>query len=382
MKKIGILTLYTNNYNYGGILQAYALCKTINDMGNECKVIEYQGKRNVVYSSLNERMKQYTLLEVIDKAKGILNEKIYGKKIDSIVIKRKEKFDDFCRKYVPHTKKYTDENICELNRELDLFVSGSDQVWNPNCALGVFLQDFVEDNSKKVSYAASISRNSLSEHEKLIMIPLINKFKSISVREMTGKKMLEEYGVKDVTAVIDPTMLLNAEKWESVIDKSIERQPYVFCYFFSNSKEYREKINNFCNKKGLKLLYIPYAKQKYNNTDNVGKGTKVNNAGPSEFLSLIKGADYVFTDSFHGLVFSLIFNKKFIIFERDKNNTSTSKNSRIYDLLKLFYLEERLVRNKLEFEDIIDKEINSSKINDIIKNEQEKSMKYLKDALQ
>lgn len=381
MKKVGILTLYTNNYNYGGVLQSYALCKTINDMGNECKVVEYSGKRNVVYNSLRDRIKQYNLSEISHKIKNIIVEKTCGSKIEPIVIARKEMFDKFCDENIPHTKKYTDSNIFELNKKFDYFVSGSDQVWNPNCALGIFLQDFVDDSNKKVSYAASISRNSLSNHEKSIMIPLIKDFKSISVREITGKKLLEECGVENVSAVIDPTMLLTADKWAKVVDNSVEKEPYAFCYFFSDSKEYREKINDFCKKKGLKLLFIPYAKQKYSTNDSNGKGTPINEAGPSQFLGLMKNAEYIFTDSFHGLVFSILFNKKFMVFERDNNSTSTSKNSRIYDLLRLFSLEKRLIRNKIDFEDIIDENINFEKIESILNNERKRSLLFLKSSL-
>ena len=291
-------------------------------------------------------------------------------------------FDKFCNDNIPHTKKYTDLDISELNGEFDYFVSGSDQVWNPNCALGVFLQDFVKDNKKKISYAASISRNNLSEYEQSIMIPLIKEFKSISVRELTGKKLLENCGIKNVSNVIDPTMLLTVEKWDKVIKKTKESKPYVFCYFFSDSKDYRESISDFCNKKGLKLLFIPYAKQKYSTSDSKGKGIPVNEVGPSEFLGLIKNAEYIFTDSFHGLVFSIIFNKKFIVFERDKNNNSTSKNSRIYDLLRLFSLEKRLVNNKIDFTEIIDSYINYKEVEDILNNEREKSLEFLKAALE
>lgn len=381
MEKVGILTLYTNNYNYGGILQSYALCKTINDMEKECKVIAYSGNRNIVYKSIKDRIKQYNLNEIIEKIKERIVEKSFGSKIELTISKRKKLFDMFCEKYIPHTKEYADLNINELNNEFDYFVSGSDQVWNPNCALGIFLQDFVDESGKKISYAASISRNDLSEHERSIMIPLIQDFKSISVREVTGKKLLEKYGIKNVSVVIDPTMLLTTDKWNNVIDDPVEKEPYVFCYFFSDSKEYRAKINSFCNKKGLKLLFIPYAKQKYRINDSIGKGLFVNEVGPSQFLGLIKNAEYVFTDSFHGLVFSILFNKKFIVFERDKNSNSTSKNSRIYDLLKLVSLEKRLIYENTDFRDIIDEDINYEKIESILNNERQKALLFLKESL-
>lgn len=381
MKKIGIITLYNNNYNYGGILQAYALCKTINDMGNECKVIDYSGNRNIIYTSLKERIRQYNLIEIFKKSRDIIDQKVNSKKIQLIVNKRKEMFDIFCNEYIPHTRKYIDDNIYELNKELDFFISGSDQVWNPNCALGVFLQDFVDNDKKKISYAASISRNNLSEYEKNKMIPLIRKFKYISIREETGKRLLESCGIENVYTVVDPTMLLTKNQWEKIATKSIEEKPYVLCYFFSNSKKYREKIDNFCNEKKMKLLFIPYAKQKYTNTDSKGKGIPVNNVGPREFLSLIKNAEYIFTDSFHGLVFSIIFNKKFIVFERDRSNENTSKNSRIYDLLKLFSLEDRLIRGESDFEDVIEKDINVRNINHIISGERERAFNFLNNAI-
>lgn len=381
MKKIGILTLYEGNYNFGGILQAYALCEKINSLGGECRVISYIDSYNPVYPTLKLQLAQYGFKEIIKKSWEKFLTKLATKEFKEIYSKRKEKFELFKNKEIPHTKIVKYDDLQEILSEFDILISGSDQVWNPNCTRKGFLQIFEKDNNIiKAAYAASISRNQLSDFEKKVIIPAIKDFDYIGVREETAKKILETDIEKNIVVTLDPTLLLSKKEWEDVTDNRIIQEEYILCYFFSDCKKYIKDIKKLSKQKELKIIYIPYAKQEYNTIDKKWKKCFVDNIGPKEFLSLFKNARYVFTDSFHGAVFSLIYEKNFIIFERSKN-TKVSMNSRLYDLLNKFDLSDRMVNNDIKIELIYNKEIDYNKVNNNIEKYKSISIDYLKNII-
>ena len=297
MKDAAILTKYYKNYNYGGMLQGYALHKVIKDLGYSVDIVSYDvnANPNPVYPGLRQQIKQYGAGAAVEKA----GEKAIGKcrfLISGLLKDRARLFDQFMEDTGAGTELYDDAGSAALRGEYKAFVSGSDQIWNPNAVRNLYLQTFIEDPRRKISYAASIGRDAFSEHEADILIPAISGFGAISVRE------------KDSRAV-------------------------------------RKRARAFCVRHGLRMIMIPYAKQEYNLTDAAGPGERIAKTGPREFVSLIRGAEFVLTDSFHGAVFSLIYKKPFVVFERNKSG-HVSMNSRLYDLLALFEQSHRLMREK------------------------------------
>ena len=382
MKKVGILTLLYENYNYGGILQAYALNKFLRNEQYDAYDILYAGNNNVIYSSAREKISQYSKIETFKKVAQKIHSRFGYKKIENIVDKRKDLFLEFIEEYIPVTNICTEDNLCELNRQFDYFISGSDQVWNPNCAFSAFLQTFVEDDEKKISYAASISRNELSMYEKQKMIPYIERFRCVSVREKTAEKILTDLGISDVKTVLDPTLLLTKEQWEILISNKPKEKDYVLCYFFSDSKKIRSELKNYCNSHNLDLKYIPFPRQEYQKGDFIGAGQRVDDIGPLEFIELIYNARLVLTDSFHGIALSIVLNKEFFAFERDCKKSKVSMNSRIYDLLDLVGLRNRLLTKHIDISKIINEKIDYSAVNKIISRNRIESKKFLLMALQ
>ena len=343
MKDIAILTKYYKNYNYGGVLQGYALKKILEEKGYTIDIISYDVNKNPnpIYKSIYEQSKQYGIKSATNK----IIEKSVGKfkfLIKDILNDRIIKFEDFMQY---DTKEYNDSNIEVLNNEYNVFISGSDQIWNPNAVRKLYLQNFVKKGKKKISYAASIGRNNLSKTESNILIPYLKKFDYLSVREKTAKELLKKFIDSKIEVVLDPTLLLEKEQWNEISSEPIHNKPYALFYFFSNSKKIRKKIINFCKLKNLDLVMIPYANQQFNFNDSKGPGIRINNIGPKEFISAIKNAEYIFTDSFHGTAFSIIYEKQFFVFERNKKE-HVSMNSRLYDLLDSFDLKDRLVSLK------------------------------------
>jgi len=355
--KVAICTIFNGNYNYGGQLQAYALSKTIKSIGIKAEVIRYNGHDNIVYPTTLSRLKQYSIPEIICKFK----ERKLAKKsylISNMLKNRFEAYNRFASENIPSSNKIYDSDCNGMADVYDAFVVGSDQVWNPNVINNLYSLNFdLKPNTLKIAYAASISRSKLSLSEQKRMLPLLTKFNSISVREKTAANYLSRMLPDNkITVTLDPTLLLSAKDWEQIATKREINEKYVLLYAFSECSFKNELVKYYKNKK-VTVYYIPFVKNQYNTFDGEEENNMLPlwNIGPAEFLSLIKNAEAIITDSFHGAVFSIIFNKQFIVFERDSSG-KTSKNSRIYDLLNTFHLMNRLVRCtwSSEMETIID----------------------------
>lgn len=379
MKKVAILTKFYKNYNYGGMLQGYALHRVVEHMGFDCDIISYDVWKNPnpVYKNVLQQCQQYGIKAAIQKViERIIAKQNY--RIKDLVNDRKALFDAFMIGTQANTKEYEDSNLKELNALYDFFISGSDQVWNPNAVRNLYLQGFVNDNTKKIAYAASIGRDKFSEHEAGILIPFISQFNHLGIREKTGVNLLHNYIDNEIETVLDPTMLLSPKEWDEVASGRLINEPYALFYFFSDSYEIRCKAEEFCRRKGLKIVLIPYAKQEFNYGDSKVECLRLEIIGPKEFLSAIKYADYVFTDSFHGSVFSIIYNKEFAVFERNKKG-HVSMNSRLYDLLDTYGLSDRLISNYEALDSLTS--INYETVNDILIKKKIDSFDFLKNAL-
>lgn len=341
--KVAICTIFHRNYNYGGMLQAFALQYKLKQMGFDAYTVNYDNGANPIYPSLFSRCKQYTLKQLFAKLRNVyIERKTYL--ISEHLDKRIELFTQFALENISQTKIYTDATCDELGRSFDVFICGSDQIWNPNVVSKFYLCDFETSSDViKIAYAASIGRDNLTQRESQFMIPYLNNYTAIAVREKSARSILKQNNVnKPIEVVLDPTFLLTMNQWDDICSSRIILEPYVLMYSFSNCflKTY---IMEYYKKRSYRVVFIPYAKQKYNAFDRDCQMEPMWEIGPAEFLSLIKYADYVYTDSFHAVVFSIIFNKQFYVYERSTKG-QTSMNSRIYDLLDLFDLNGRLIR--------------------------------------
>ena len=201
------------------------------------------------------------------------------------------------------------------------------------------------------------------------------------MREKTAADLLGKYIPAAIETSVDPAMLLSAEEWDEVTSKNPVKDRYALVYFFSDSRAVRKRARAFCVRHGLRMIMIPYAKQEYNLTDAAGPGERIAKTGPREFVSLIRGAEFVLTDSFHGAVFSLIYKKPFVVFERNKSG-HVSMNSRLYDLLALFEQSHRLIDLSLigELDNLY--EVETEKIEAILLREKARALTYLKKSIE
>ncbi len=307
----GIITDFYGQSNYGGVLQAYALARLIEKQGYSCHQIKYCSKKDgdIVFRT---KIKLYKLLhmiyakELLDKTRSIK----VGKKISA----RQAAIDGFMDKYIPSSDKiYNRKSILSAADDYTAFVAGSDQIWSSLSRTN--LLDFVPPEKSKFSYAASIARDNLTDTQKELFRTLLPSFQAVSVREKNSTAQLSELGISS-TWVLDPTLLLSKQEWDSIASNRIIGEPYIFCYFLGDGTELRDAARRYADKKQLKLVTIPYLHKKFSRQDFEFGDMQVHDASPSDFISLIKYADTVLTDSFHGTVFSAIYEKPIAIFKR------------------------------------------------------------------
>lgn len=331
-KKVAIMTLYYRNKNYGGLLQSFALTKLVRKAGYNCeqlcwKYIPYISN-NISSQRLgfNLRVRNFSF-----KILKFFLYKIYASRINF----RNKEFEKF-EQSIPHSEiKYTRENIDKANEEYDGFIAGSDQIWNMSWYNPEYFLNFVSKDKYKFSYAASMPDIDISEADKNKVIKHLENFDDISVRESNTADFLTKTLNRNVLTVLDPTLLLGEEEWSKLASERLIKQKYIFCYFLGKNPEDRKLVKSFARKTGLKIASFPHLNS-FNLVD-IGFAKYNFYVGPKEFLSLIKNAEYVFTDSFHAAVFSNIFKVKHFVFSRKGQNM----DSRVETLLAMFEQQHR-----------------------------------------
>lgn len=347
-KRVGILTMYYNSANYGGLLQAYALVRYLNDRGYDSKQICYDfSKITININNPSNKKKSQVLLQLKKIVKKTLNEcdnAIHG--LANLKKIRKNACKDF-RDRIPHTKEvYSVDTLKRANEDFDIFITGSDQVWNPNGYRPGFFLTFVDGTKKtKIAYAASVS-NRISSGALDVYKTALQDFAVISVREKADVVQIKRATEKDVHWAVDPVFLLSKEEWSSEASEieDIISEPYIFCYFLGDSTKQRSVALEYALSKKLKIVTIPYMQMNYRKCDSEFGDVKLLEVTPNQFLGLIKNAQRVFTDSFHATAFSLIFQKKFVVFERSGHPEMIE---RIKSIVRLFKCDENLIDEEI-----------------------------------
>lgn len=350
LKKVGILTLDSRSYNYGGVLQEYALLTAIKELGYSCEIIDYDLYSECGMFSYKRNIRYLTFNRVIQKLKERRKQRFqasYSKlpEVKQEIQERYREFDEFREHFMIFSDRCDRQGLYAVQKKYDTVVCGSDQIWNPRQCVPSFFLDFVEDDRNKIIYAASISMDTLNDIEERVFAKYLKNLNKISVREERAKELLQDV-VKDkeISVVLDPVLLLDAEHWKKLAgEKPLISEKYVFCYLLGIDDNKRNAAAKFAKEHGVKIISIPYLLGVYNELDS-GFSTYGLHIGPLEFLNLILHADYVLSDSFHASVFSILFQKKFRVFSRVNGNQSG--DSRLDTLLGYIGHEEFLVEPK------------------------------------
>lgn len=332
MKTVGIITMH-KVINYGSALQAYALQQVIEKLGYDCEIIDY------VYPN-EYHLSQYAKMPFWKSWILFIIQLLYGFPQK----KRMKLFESFYSKFLKLS------SVCYKSREqlqnhpphYDIYVTGSDQVWNPKYIGGDtnFMLSFVSD-VPKIAYSASFATDSISEKYKEMYKNCLNEYAAISVREQKGVEIVNSLLGRNAEVVLDPTLLLKAEEYETIAKESTIQinEPYILAYILGysfNPYPYVEHLIKHIQKKlGYKvyLLNVSNVRMLF-----VRDTVRLQKVGPSEFVYLFKNASFVITTSFHGTAFSIIFNKPFYALVKKGN-----RDDRIMSLLQLLGLKDRAI---------------------------------------
>jgi hypothetical protein len=360
MTKIAILTFHNTN-NYGAMLQTYALQRKLEELCCHVSVLDYR----------NTQLEKCHSKKALRDQRSIKSFVLYlllGSKHNKVV----KRFRDFRKNYIRLTDVlYFKGNISESNDYFDVFIVGSDQVWN-NQITGndtTYLLDFVREDKKIASYAASFGFSEVPDVLQPIYKALLSRFTSISVREKEAIKIISNLvGRDDSLLVLDPTLLLTKKEWDAVAGQvRYVSEKYVLVYVFGRPKFLYSAARIIAKQMGCKIYIIgaDYRKQiGFHYLDDLG---------PQEFLWYMNNASFVITNSFHGSVYSIIFNKQFYV---DHLAISSKTGSRLSNLVRLFDLQSRVLKT-LDSINLSDK-IDFIKIEKILCRERAHSIEILK----
>jgi len=324
MAGAGIITFLHNN-NFGSTLQAYALQRTVRELGFDCVHLDYQPDRaekirNMLASGNNPKL----ILDGMRK-RGVLADQ-RGARAKS------EAIPAFYAKHMKLSEPCVNQReLREKSESCDLLVCGSDQIWNPVWLNPAYFLTFAEENKPKIAYAASLGVSTMPKENKIRKIRRWTEgFRAISVREKEGAELLEKMTGRKVEVMPDPVCLLSAEEWNGIAGKTPTPEPYLLCYFIGENRDYWEKVRTLRKATGLRVLVLPVTAESYDSGYEL-----VDGAGPEDFLSAVRGAALLCTDSFHGLVFGTVFGTRTEVFRRYREEDPESKNSRVDHFLRL-----------------------------------------------
>ncbi len=359
MKKIAIITQH-QVFNYGSVLQAYATQKIFEGHGVNVQVIDY----------ISERWDNKKLFWNINKKGNCFYVLIYKILRIPIILKRKSQFWGFTKKYLNLTKRYIYyDDLVKNPPDADMYIVGSDQCWNSfyNGIDKAYFLQFGNKDVKRVSFATSVGNDFYNFDEEKQIKTYLKKFSNISVREKNSIKLIESITNKKVISLIDPTLQISKKEWEKLAKKrKLVKEKYLLLFLLYNedlnASKYAKKIADSLN---LKVVELSWQFKKNSLADIL-----LTHKTPEEFLSLVRDADFIVTNSFHGLAFSLIFEKQFIVIKRSQFN------NRISNLLDIVKLTERLVESSLDCS-ILNKKINYEEVEKIIEKEKNKANEYI-----
>ncbi len=364
-KKIGILTYHTG-YNYGASLQAYALQKTILKMGYACEIINFETERFLASREMFSR-KPTRLKEIIK----ILTRLPYWQQLH----KRQAMFDDYTNNCLKISHLYrTEQEVIDHAEEYDCIVCGSDQIWNLSqddapAANPLYFLNFPK-KQRRISYAASFGKyvKEAPQHED-IFLPWLKQFDAISVRETSGVEYLRSRGI-DCKLCLDPTTLLDKKEYDEICAPRQIAEKYVLLFGWNTNADLVRTGKRIAQELRLPLINIVAPPRA------MFKGVKRKlDVGPREFLSMIKHAEFVVTNSFHGTAFSTTYEKPFVSLVTDKPDL------RMQSLLRQFGLEDHLITSdKIDLQKLLT--INYTQMKQNKQKLRQDSLNYLQQALE
>lgn len=381
MRKLGLCVRYDCD-NFGSMLQIMATQKIIKELGWDYEIIKYDKRTLIFYlKNVTRIFNPYFMSgKIMDYSK-----KRQLKRYNDIQEKndeRKKLIQNYREKYIgPYSDTYKGyKKLTNEVKKYDAVMVGSDQLWTPAGIKSKFYNLlFVPENIRKISFATSFGVSRIPREQYRETKKYLSRIDYLSVREQQGIKIVNSLIGKKASLVLDPTLMYDQQMWEEIFtSKKLIDEPYIFAYFLGTNVEHRKAVEEFARKIGLKIVTCPHMDYFVEYDINFGDIQRFN-TDPIDFLNLIRNAEYVCTDSFHGTVFSILNHKKFMTFDRYSKGIE-SRNSRIDSLFKELNLESRRSSGKDICSELI-KSIDYKKVDCKLSALRKQSFEFLEKAL-
>lgn len=383
MKPIGLVTCYFH-HNYGSMLQAYATEMIMQQMGLPFQTIACKAPIN--YMQENKILYIIKKLLIADWKMRLGKMKIERAKKDNPMFAknweiRNKAFDQFAETFF-HVSPYCKnrEELTKMAENYSAFLVGSDQLWRTDSVEhGYYTLEWVPDHIRKIAYSTSIGVKEVPWFQVEKNKRFMNRFDHIALREQSACDLVYKLTGRKVPVVLDPTLLFTGDQWLEIQQQEpLTNGKYIFCYLLGDNPSQREFIKRVKKKTGYKIValqqlddYIP---------SDEGFADEAPYVGPREFLNYIRNAEYVFTDSFHCSVFSILYMKNFFTFSRFAEGAKQSTNTRIDNLLHITGLEERRMTNDKTIEEVVNFKRNFDGVDEKLNALRKSSMDYLYNA--
>ena len=383
MKPIGLVTCYFH-HNYGSMLQAYATEMIMQQMGLPFQTIACKAPIN--YMQENKILYIIKKLLIADWKMRLGKMKIERAKKDNPEFAknweiRNKAFDQFAETFF-HVSPYCKnrEELTKMAENYSAFLVGSDQLWRTDSVEhGYYTLEWVPDHIRKIAYSTSIGVKEVPWFQVEKNKRFMNRFDHIALREQSACDLVYKLTGRKVPVVLDPTLLFTGDQWLEIQQQEpLTNGKYIFCYLLGDNPSQREFIKRVKEKTRYKIValqqlddYIP---------SDEGFADEAPYVGPREFLNYIRNAEYVFTDSFHCSVFSILYKKNFFTFSRFAEGAKQSTNTRIDNLLHITGLEDRRMTNDKTIEEVVNFKRNFDGVDEKIKALRKSSMDYLYNA--
>lgn len=380
------MKLICNYYirNYGSVLQSYATFRILNELGHDTQVICYRdrpSRKAKAEIALRIRLKYLADRSMV---KQKVRKLLHGDGAFAHILQsRGEAFDAFNRDVLRFTEACDSPSDAAACLEPgETVVIGSDQLWGPEDIIRDYhTLNWVPAGHRKVAYSTSFGVKQLPKFVQERAKRFLSDMDRISVREASGVEIVDALTGKAVPQVCDPTLLLPGEAWADLAAPRLVEEPYIFLFFIGDNPGQRKAVRDFARRRHLKIAAIQHL-DRYIASDEGIADLTFNAASPREFLALIRDASYVFCDSFHAAIFSVQFEKRFLIFNRYGDNAYGSRNSRIDSLCSRLGMEDRRAGEGDDLDRKIDQPVDYRRVKEALNQWRAASLDYLQKALE
>ena len=337
MARIGIIT-FLHNDNYGSMLQAWALQRTVASLGHEPVLLNYRPSakeklRNLLTSGNSPRL----VLE------GLRKRAVRGSEAEAAA--KHEALERFLQERMPATAPCADRAaLRKASAGCSVLIAGSDQIWSPVWLNPVYFLDFAPDGCRRIAYAPSLGVSTLPDGRKARrMAALLKPFDRLSAREEEGATILRRLTGREVSVLPDPVFLLTREEWLAFAEPPLRDEPYLLCYFIGNRPDYWDAVRREAGKRGLRPLVLPVTAEAFAQPyDRLGGLT------PPAWAGALAGAAHIVTDSFHGAAFASLLGVPCTVLRRYAEDDPESKNSRVDQLMRSLHQTDGFLRPSAE----------------------------------